>query len=1052
MSSEIARLAARVAALERQLARTTRTARMAYSSIEDGAIEVYDQDSNLRGSIGMQDDGSVGFIAHNGPPPPTPTAPTVEAALSGFTITWPGTWTDAETAPLDLAEVQIHISATADAEPDTRRPVAAFHTAVGGTVTIATDTYDTMWVRLIAVNTSGAAGEPSNAAQGQARKAVPDDLGNAIIDETKLARGAVTDAALALGAVNSTALADGAVLAEKLAANSVTLGKLANGAVTLGALGGALADSASQRLVDGMGEAAAWQTTDQSTGAAWAHLSGVPDAPTGQTVGEARGFIRLRGTTLVPYEPGVLYRISARIRATAQPASGPDSVYVGVLGIGADKTTLVNRTGADSSNSHYYVAASARSIPTADGWVTIVGYLKDRAASGASGSAGPNNDARSPGYVHEAVRYITPYLWLNYSSMNVSGSAAVMQVDAVAIEALKTGVVDATNLVSGSVTAAALAADSVIAGKVAADAITSREIAANSVTASEIAAASISTDKLVVAGGTNALSDPSFEGAYTAAIAKNEWSVVSSGNGSAKALRVDATAATTTTRSLALTSLPILSGEQLYLAIDANASADWAGAALKFYARWLDGTGATVGFGVAQVDVPTRGSWQRLAAMVTAPANTTAATVWVESYQSTAGTVLWDNAVVRPVVPGVQIADGAISTPKLLAGAVTAEKITALAVTAEKIAALAVTTDKLNALAVTADKIAVNAVTATKIAAGAIEATHIKAGAITADKLDADAINGKRISGAVITGSTLQTAASGQRVVISPGNTNAETGSVEFYSGSANEAAPAELNTAIAYGSEGSVSYEIPSVSLSAPRVSGTSQETGLFLQGLVPSYSGSVFNLYANELSGNGVAYINGYGADTSAVGSSIELYVRDAPPDSARSSARLTSSGFAVDRDLSVYGRVQGRGFVTQRTLTTNVTFSSAETAVITTGSITFKAGRAYRISIWALHSAASASYALYRIRKNTVSGTIYKDQIRVNNLQGSSANAAISIQTILTNTTGSDVTAALCWTGVQGGVAQTWTVAASSSNTAYLLVEDCGSADDYTGQAIT
>ncbi|GAA2522135.1 hypothetical protein [Streptomyces longisporus] len=1049
MSSDIARLAARVAVLERQLARTARTARMAYSSIEDGAIEVYDQDGTLRGSMGLQDDGTVGFVAHNGPPPPTPTPPVVESALSGLTVTWPGTWTDAETAPLDLAEVQVHLATTADAAPDTTSAVAAFHTTAGGSITLATDTYTPLWVHLIAVNTSGTAGEPSTAVQGQARKAVPADLVNAIIDETKLARGAVTDAALALGAVNSTALADGAVLAEKLAANSVTLGKVASGAITLSALGGALADATSQRLVDTMGEAAAWQTADQGSGATWVHLTGVPDAPTGRSVGEARGFIRLRGTTLVPYEPGGLYRISARIRATAQLASGPDAFYVGVLGVGADQTTLVNRAGANSPNSHYYIAASYRSLPTTDGWVTVVGYLKDRAAAG---SAGPNNDPRSPGIVHDAVRFITPYLWLNYASMGVSGSPAVMQVDAVAIEALKTGIVDATNLVSGSVTAAALAADSVIAGKVAADAITGREIAANSVTATEIAAASISTDKLVVAGGTNVLGDPSFEGAYTAAIAANVWSVVSGGNGSAKALRVDAAATAATTRSLNLTSMPILSGEQLYLAIDANASADWAGGALKFYARWQDGTGATVGFGVAQVDVPARGSWQRLAATVTAPANTTAATVWVETYQSTAGAVLWDNAVVRPVVPGVQIADGAVTAPKILAGAVTAETIASLAITAEKIAALSITTDKLNALSVTADKIAANAVTATKISAGAIEATHIKAGAITADKLDADAINGKTINGAVLTGSTLQTAASGQRVVISPGNTSPETGSIEFYSGSADESAPAELNTAIAYSSDSSRTYEVPSVSLSAPRVTGSIQETGLFLQSHSPGYAGGVFNLYANDLIGNGVAYINGYGADTLAAGSSIELYVRDAPPSSAQSAAKLTSSGFAIDRDLSVNGKSQGRGFVTQKTATANVTFSSTETALITTTAITFKDGRAYRVSLSGLHSAASDSYALYRIRKNSVSGTIYKDQIRVNNLQASAANATVSVQTILTNTTGNDITAALCWTGIQGAVAQTWTLAANSSNVAYLLLEDCGSADDYAGQAIT
>ncbi|MFI5888303.1 hypothetical protein [Streptomyces sp. NPDC051554] len=158
--------------------------------------------------------------------------------------------------------------------------------------------------------------------------------------------------------------------------------------------------------------------------------------------------------------------------------------------------------------------------------------------------------------------------------------------------------------------------------------------------------------------------------------------------------------------------------------------------------------------------------------------------------------------------------------------------------------------------------------------------------------------------------------------------------------------------------------------------MTGSSQETGVFLQSHVPGYSGGVFNLYANELSGNGVAYINGYGADTSAAGSSVELHVRDAPSASAQATAN-TSSGFAIDRDLSVYGKPQGRGFVAQKTLTANVTFSSTETALITTGSIMFKTGRAYRVSLWALHSAASDSYTLYRFRKNTVSGTICKDQ---------------------------------------------------------------------------
>ncbi|AHI61253.1 host specificity protein J [Vibrio phage SHOU24] len=76
-------------------------------------------------------------------------------------------------------------------------------------------------------------------------------------------------------------------------------------------------------------------------------------------------------------------------------------------------------------------------------------------------------------------------------------------------------------------------------------------------------------------------------------------------------------------------------------------------------------------------------------------------------------------------VTGTNIADGAISTPKLTANAVTSDKIIANAVTTAKIAAGAVT----------ATQIAANAITASKILAGAITAEKIAANAITADKI-----------------------------------------------------------------------------------------------------------------------------------------------------------------------------------------------------------------------------------------------------------------------------------------------------------------------------
>ncbi|MFB7403394.1 hypothetical protein ACFCZR_24775 [Streptomyces rubiginosohelvolus] len=762
---------------------------LTHASIESGSLDVYDDEGNLRASIGMQDDGTAALVPHNSVPPPTPTAPAVEPALSGLVVTWDGDWADSDITPADYATIQIHVSgAGADFLPDLSTLVATISAPLGGSATVAVEGYAPVWVRLVATNTAAMTGPPSSATQSAARQAVGQDLIDAIIDETKLAEDAVTAAKIALGAVGSTALADGAVLEAKLAKAAVTLDKIGAGAVTLNALGGAVSDLAAQRYVDAMGDPNAWTVLAKAATARWDHLDGVLDARTGRTVGQATGHVALRGAVKVPYDPEVLYRVSARVRTTAPSTTGTDSLYIGVAGIAADGVTLVNRVGGATHSSQHYCAASNAPLPSTAGWTTFVGYVRGRAVPGANGSAGANTDPRAPGVLHDQVRFITPMLWLNFGSGGTSGSG-VMQVDAVTVEALKTGVVDGTNLVIGSVAAAHLAADSVVAGKVAADAIGAREIladaigvnelAAAAVTARAVAAGAITAEKLTIVGGNNILSDPSFEGAYTAAIVSSlTWATQDKafGNGSPSSLRIDATSASPAYRAVELTSMPVTPGDQLYLATDYYASADWAGAEINMQVRWETAAGAILSYGKASTTTPTRGAWSRLSTSpnpATAPANAAIARIRVESGNGTAGRVWFDNAAVRPVVPGVQIADGSITTPKLVALSVTAEKVAALAISAEKIAALAVTTAKLDALAVTTEKLAVNSVTATKIAAGAIEATHIKAGAITAEKIDADALNGK-----VITGAVVRTAATGDRVIVT---NDGSTGVISFW-------------------------------------------------------------------------------------------------------------------------------------------------------------------------------------------------------------------------------------------------------------------------------
>ncbi|WP_431959430.1 hypothetical protein [Actinacidiphila sp. bgisy160] len=806
----ITRFAQQLDQLSRRLDTIERSAQASFTSVEGGTFDVFDADGELALSIGVQDDGAAAVVYHSPEPPPTPSTPIAEGVIGAIQVTWDGQFTDAGTAPTDFARIQIHLLPSAEAPVDTGAPAATIETATGASVAVATDLYTPQYVRLIAVSKAGVPGAPSEAATAAARKLVGDDLLNGIIDDLKLADDAVTEGKIALGAVKSTAIADGAILEEKLAANAVTLGKIASGAVTINALGGALSDLAAQRYVDAMGDPAAWQVTDSQPGSTWQHLSGITDAPTGQTVGQAKGYNRVRGTTLIAYEPGTVYRISGRVRLTG-PVAGNEAFYVGALGIGADKTTLVNRSGANSPSSHYYVAASGKPIADSDGWVTVVGYLKDRAATGVNGSAGPNTDPRAAGLVHADVRFISPYLWLNYLSATVPNSTSVMQVDCVTVEALKTGLVDSTNFVAGSVTTAALAADAVTAGKVAADAITARELAANSVTATEIAAGSvtaaavaagaITADKLTISGGANILSDPSFEGAYTAQIVASSsvWSVDSTkGNGSAKSLKVNAVNTGLATRTQILTTLPISPGDQLYIAYDYQASTDYTpGAIIKMYARWEDSSGTAIGFGSTQTASPVLGpTWQRLSNTVTAPANAVRAVICAESFQAQAGTLWFDNAAVRPVLPGTQIADGAITTAKMVANTINGDRITANTLDASKIVAASITAAQIQGLAITGDKIAANTIDATNIKAGAIQAA-----ALAADAITGKTITGGTITGAIVNGSTLRTGATGTRIELVPDDGSAQHDPVlRFFTGAAGETIPATAEASGTFG------------------------------------------------------------------------------------------------------------------------------------------------------------------------------------------------------------------------------------------------------------
>ncbi len=329
-------------------------------------------------------------------------------------------------------------------------------------------------------------------------------------------------------------------------------------------------------------------------------------------------------------------------------------------------------------------------------------------------------------------------------------TTANLAAGAVTAGQIAAGTITGSLLAANTVSAGNIAANAIVAGKIAADAITGREIkalsitgdklAVNTVTATQIAAGAITTDALAVGVVNNYVPDGSFEGPVGAALvaaAGASWSIAPTGNASAKSAKVDATAAAAATKSLDLVTVPVRPGDQLLLRYDYQASVDWKGGAVKLYARWIDATGATLGYNAAQATAPVLGAtWQTLSATVTAPASATTVRVVAESWQATAGTVMFDNIEARPVLGQVQIADGTITAAKLSADAITGKVITG----------------------------------------GTITGTYI--------------------SGVNIDGATLRTAATGNRVEATSVTQNGSpTGMVRLYSGSAQETNPATISS-----------------------------------------------------------------------------------------------------------------------------------------------------------------------------------------------------------------------------------------------------------------
>ncbi|MEW1719771.1 hypothetical protein [Streptomyces sp. NPDC093109] len=133
---------------------------------------------------------------------------------------------------------------------------------------------------------------------------------------------------------------------------------------------------------------------------------------------------------------------------------------------------------------------------------------------------------------------------------------------------------------------------------------------------------------------------------------------------------------------------------------------------------------------------------------------------------------------------------------------------------------------------------------------------------------------------------------------------------------------------------------------------------------------------------------------------------------------------------------------------------TTSTTEVAIITTPTVTFKAGRAYEFELRGLvqHSTANlGDLCAFRIRRSNTTGTLIRNlgTIVVTNRATTARNNNVTLNHIGINTSVLDITVPVVATySWDTGSSSTFTFAASAATPASLAIWDLGTAVDYPG----
>lgn len=205
MTSEGQRLASELVDLRRQVRSLSRASQMNRRSIEGGSIPIYDADGTYKGSVGVQPDGGTGVVTQNDPAPAAPSAPILEPALGGLTVTWDGTFAGGAERPSALRTVEVHASSASSYTPSEATHRVNLIGAGSVTISLPPDPYTVVFVAV----TFGGARSVASVAATETPAVAPSSA------EIDAARQQAADAQTAASAANTKALEAAGIAAGK---------------------------------------------------------------------------------------------------------------------------------------------------------------------------------------------------------------------------------------------------------------------------------------------------------------------------------------------------------------------------------------------------------------------------------------------------------------------------------------------------------------------------------------------------------------------------------------------------------------------------------------------------------------------------------------------------------------------------------------------------------------------------------------------------------------------------------------------------------------------